>query len=116
MKNRPYQWIALGFVEKGHAMMNYEWNPERQYLFNSGLHVVNLKMSLMERISTHKHKCEVEEEANPHQCLSDFYMSKLGCSFPWDVQKQDICTGPSHVTHLRDLVTKMANKSSETRK
>ena len=97
-------------------MMNYEWNPERQYQFTSGLVVLDIKMSLMERISTHKHKCKTEQETDPHQCLSDFYMSKLGCSFPWDVQNQDICTGPSHVNHLRDLVTKMANSSSEMRK
>ena len=97
--------------------MNYEWNPERQYIFTSGKYTMDIKMSLEERISTYQYECENKQETDPHQCLSDFYMSKLGCSFPWDVQNsKENCTEASHVTHLRKLVAEMANTDSEMRK
>lgn len=75
---------------------------------------LTVQMRAVNRIRTRRHNCNETGNSTPHQCVNEFYMEKLGCSFPWiSYEKFPKCDNFSDMERLYNLSVKIANRNSD---
>ena len=110
-------WGLLEISERGNNMIGLEWDPENHLsmLDFDGIHFFDLTMNLEERISTKHFNCKQMKDSNPHQCLTNYQMEKLNCSFPWDKnsnKKLNPCTTKEDAANYLQLSNQLRDYTS----
>ena len=100
------------FVElhsKDHSKMNQRWSYHD--LFRSKENkweIYYVEPFLKTKIKTKHYNCYVESNMGQSQCLDDFYMSKLNCTFPWlkEASKapNEKCGSKHYIKNLVNLI------------
>ena len=82
---------------------------------NSTMEEYFMEPTLQTKMKTKNYNCNEEEKyVEPTDCLNNFYMSKLNCTFPWlesTIQIQEKC-GSKHF--IRDLINLIDDVSTGT--
>ena len=116
-KLSPIQKIEYVFVElhsKGQSRMNQGYPLHDFYLVTEDtVEEYYMEPIIKRKIKTRNHDCyDKERYIEQTECLNNFYMSKLNCTFPWLEsilkESQEKC-GPKHF--IKDLIDLIENVS-----
>ena len=78
-----FEEFFLELHEKGHSTVNQLKSWDNIVWFGRKGFFLMVKMRETNRIRTRNHDCNEKGDSNPSNCLNEFYMEELGCSFPW---------------------------------
>ena len=115
--------ILLELHAEGESKMNQRYSFHDFYRFkDSRLKQYFVEPFLKKKIKTKNYHCYETNFMQPTNCLDDFYMSQMNCTFPWSktiVSNREIC-GSKHYVHdfidLIDIITKGTNIPKEVHK
>ena len=115
--------ILLELHAEGQSKMNQRYSYHDFYRFkDSQLKQYFIEPSLKKKIKTKNYNCYETNFMQQTNCLDEFYMSEMNCTFPWSkkiVKNREIC-GSKHYIHdfidLIDVVTKGINIPKEVHK
>ena len=69
---------------KGQSLMNQIFSWESVNMIKPGISSTRYWSAVMnEKTKTHKYDCHEDNSLKLTECYDEFYMRKLGCSFPW---------------------------------
>ena len=71
-----------------------------------------LEESVMKKIKTKHYNCNESNNIQMTNCLNEFYMSKLNCSFPWlkyRFKNLEKCGNKHYISDLKDLIDGVVN-------
>ena len=96
------------FVElhaKDQSKMNQGYHHHDFYSFKSGKREkYYLEPSIKRNIKTKNYNCYEKSDMEQTNCLNNFYMSKMNCSFPWLVQTNESKEKCGAKNFIEDLV------------
>ena len=115
--------ILLELHAEGQSKMNQRYSYHDFYRFkDSELKQYFIEPSLKTKIKTKNYNCYEKNDMHQADCLNDFYMKKLNCTFPWIKSSQkslEKCGDRHYINDLIDLVDGVAkgeNLSNEVQK
>ena len=93
--------------------MNQRWSDhDLYYMIENKLEMFYVEPLLKTKIKTKHYNCYVESNMEKSQCLDDFYMSKLNCTFPWMTATPNTpkkkCGSKHYIKNLVDLIDGVA--------
>ena len=111
------KWLMLEFSERGKNFIGLEWDPKNHLMFEEfdGIHYFDLTMNLEERISTRSFHCKPVKDSDPHECLANYQMERLNCSFPWNRNSHkglNSCGTKEDATNFKELVNQLRDHTS----
>ena len=106
------EWVDRIYIElhsKGQSRMNQGYSLHDLYsIKNSTMEEYFMEPTLQTKMKTKNYNCNEEENyVEPTDCLNNFYMSKLNCTFPWlesTEQSQEKCGSKHFIKDLVDLI------------
>ena len=103
--------FLLELHEKGHSTVNQQKNWDSMVWFGRKGFFLMVKERKINRIRTKNHDCNEKGDSNPSDCLNEYYMEKLGCSFPWlENHHLPKCNNHSDMEKLYNLSIDVANR------
>ena len=94
LMNQIFSWESVNMIKRGISASRY---------FNA---VIN------EKTKTHQYDCHENNSMKSTQCYDEFYMQKLGCSFPWLNNHEGTlptCSFHNYISTLEDLIQNATN-------
>ena len=98
---------------KDQSKMNQGWSYHDFYRLKSWkTEKYFLKPSIKRNIKTKNYNCYEKSDMEQTNCLNNFYMSKMNCTFPWlvpTIESEEItCGAENFVKDLVDLIDDVA--------
>ena len=111
------------FHGKGQSRMNQGWTYHDLFELKVWkLEIYYVESSIRRKIKTKNYNCYEKNDMHQADCLNDFYMKKLNCTFPWIKSSQkslEKCGDRHYINDLINLVDGVAkgeNVSNEVQK
>ena len=99
--------------EAGHSSLNHDLieKGSTHWIYQGNFNY-DLRMQLHIRVPTKNYQCDPQGSTQPHNCVNEFYMEKLNCSFPWMMSpKFEKCNSNKDLDRLIDINVALHNLS-----
>ena len=97
--------IYVELHSKDQSKMNQGWSYHDFYRFKiRKKESYYLEPSIKRNIKTKNYNCYEKSDMEQTNCLNNFYMSKMNCSFPWLVQTYESKEKCGAKNFIKDLV------------
>lgn len=97
--------IYVELHSKDQSKMNQGWSYHDFYRLKSRkMEKYYLEPSIKRNIKTKNYNCYEKSDMEQTNCLNNFYMSKMNCSFPWLVQTNESKEKCGAKNFIKDLV------------
>ena len=116
------EWVDRIYIElhsKGQSRMNQGYSLHDLFsIKESTMEEYFMEPTLQTKMKTKHYNCNEEKKyVEPTDCLNNFYMSKLNCTFPWlesTKQSQEKCGSKHYVMDLVNLINKVSSVITST--
>ena len=106
--------ILIEIHSRGQSFMNQKWKWHFIEFAKPKTWIdYYLEESVMKKIKTKHYNCNESNNIQMTNCLNEFYMSKLNCSFPWLKYPYGIlekCGNKHYIDDLKDLIDHVVNR------
>ena len=104
--------IYVELHSKDQSKMNQGWSYHDFYSLKSGKQEnYYLEPFIRRNIKTKNYNCYEKSDMEQTNCLNNFYMSKMNCTFPWlvpTIESKEICGAENFIKDLVDLIDDVA--------
>ena len=105
--------ILIEIHSRGQSFMNQKWKWHFIEFAKPKTWIdYYLEESVMKKIKTKHYNCNESNNIQMTNCLNEFYMSKLNCSFPWlknNFQNFEKCGNNHYIRDLKVLIDGVVN-------
>ena len=105
--------ILIEIHSRGQSFMNQKWKWHYIEFAKPKTWIdYYLEESVMKKIKTKHYNCNESNNIQMTNCLNEFYMSKLNCSFPWlkyRFQNFEKCGNKHYIRDLKVLIDGVVN-------
>ena len=116
--NKTYN--ATSFIElhqRNQSKMNHRWKYSNLQYYTDPTIAQDryLISSIQKKVKTRNYICDESNAIQVTNCLDEYYMKQLNCSFPWlQMEFHDLkkCWSNHYIDDLKKLVTNLRTESS----
>ena len=113
--------FATSFIElhqKKQSKMNHKWKYSnlQYYIDPTLMEDTYLLSAIQKKVKTRNYTCDESNTIEVTNCLDEFYMKQLKCSFPWlQTEFQDLkkCWNKHYIDDLKELVKNVSKINSK---